>query len=128
MNIEELKQTIERQTGIPSRFLNGETVEETIAYAKALNAYKRDTDTTRPKSTAEQFAEWCNARDGITPTDATAEALERIEEQARVDAGGYPRVKDNDGSNVNMPDSRPARELFGEWWDKKTAVNPSEIF
>lgn len=124
MILEELKQTIEKQTGIPATLLNGETAEENIAQAKALLAYKREADAQRPRSAAEQFSDWMNAQQGIEKQDTAGEALARIEEQARVDAGGYPILRDGGSVNVNTGDGRSAREQFSEWIGQKTAFNP----
>lgn len=124
MNTEELKQTIETQTGIPANLLNGETIEETIAHAKALLAYKREADAERPKTTAEQFAEWMNTRNGIEQPDIAGEALARIEEQARVEAGGYPILRDGGSVNNNLGDGRTVREQFAEWAGRNMAYDP----
>lgn len=124
MILEELKQTIEKQTGIPATLLNGETAEENIAQAKALLAYKREADAQRPKSTAEQFSDWMKAQEGTDQPDTAGEALARIEEQARIDAGGYPILRDGGSVNVNTGDGRSAREQFSEWIGQKTAFNP----
>lgn len=51
MDISNIKAEIEKQTGIPASLLNGETVEENIAQAKAILAYKQKSGTE-----AEQFA------------------------------------------------------------------------
>ena len=124
MILDELKQTIEKQTGIPAYLLNGETAEETIAHAKALLAYKREADAQRPRTAAEQFADWMNAQDGVEQPDTAGEALARIEEQARVEAGGYPIIRDGGSANVNLGDGRSAKEQFSEWIGQKTAFNP----
>jgi len=62
MIIEEIKLEIEKQTGVPASLLKGETVEENIAQAKALLAYKQEhaepTAPQQPQTPAEQFAGW----------------------------------------------------------------------
>ncbi len=58
MSIEEIKRTIEHKTGVPAYLLKGETLEENIAQAKAILAYKGASDPEEPKAPAEQFAEW----------------------------------------------------------------------
>lgn len=122
MSIEELRQTIEQRTGVPASLLNGETAEENVAQAKALLAFKRDHEATRPKTAAEQFAEWHRAQLG-EPQDEADAALEDIREAARVEAGGYPRTKDG-GEVTGMPDARPTREQFREWLEQRTAFDP----
>ena len=124
MILDELKQTIEKQTGIPACLLNGETAEENIAQAKALLAYKREAHAQRPKTAREEFAEWLNAQEGIEEPDTAGEALAQIEEQARVDAGGYPMIRDGGSANVNLGDGRSAKEKFAEWAGQKLSYDP----
>ena len=139
MNLGELKQRIEQQAGVPAVLLTGETAEENIAQAKALLAYKREYEQQRPKTTAEQFADWIGGeleeRDrqqaatfGLQYTprqeDAAGAALAQIEEQARLDAGGYPMLQDGGSVNVNIGDGRTAREQFAEWLGQRTAFDP----
>ena len=83
MNIEELKQEIEEYTGIEASSLTGETVEENIAQAKALLAYRRETANSG-KSPREQFAEWVKARENGTPDLATM-ALNEIEARTKIE-------------------------------------------
>ena len=123
MTTEELKQEIAQRTGVPVVLLTGETAEENIAQAKAFLAYKREHEAQRPKSHAEQFKAWFNEQYGIEEQDEAGAALAQIEEQARLDAGGYPMTKDS-GEVTNMPDPRPAREQFAEWFGQKTAFDP----
>lgn len=125
MTLDVIKEMIEQRTGVPASLLTGETAEENIAQAKAILAYKREHEAQRPKSTREQFADWMDSRDGIEPQDEAGAALAEIEEAARVEAGGYPRIQDGGEIDTsNLPDGRPAREQFAEWLDKKTAFNP----
>lgn len=140
MTIEELRSTIEQRTGVPASLLTGETAEENIAQAKAFLAYKREYEQQRPKSTAEQFSDWIGGqleeRDRQTAaafglqytppqTDPAGAALAEIEEAARVEAGGYPMVKDGGQIDTsNMPDPRPAREQFADWLGQRTAFDP----
>ena len=114
MSLEELKQEIELQTGVPASLLIGETAEENIAQAKALLAYKREAEAQKPKSPREQFAEWIN---GGECSNGSGEALQAIEEKVRVEAGGYPITQDG-GEALNMPDMRPTREQFSEWLNR----------
>ncbi len=122
MNLEELKQTIEKQTGIPANLLTGETTEENIAQAKALLAYKREADAERPRTTAEQFSDWMNAQDGIEQPDIAGQALADIEEAARIEAGGYPMTRDAGEAHITIKGT--AKEQFAEWIGKKTAYDP----
>lgn len=122
MNIEELKEIIEHHTGVPASLLTGETAEENIAQAKALIAYKRANEAQRPKSHAEQFKEWFNQMQGIEAQDEASAALAAIEEQARVEEGGYPIVLDR-GVEASLPDRRAPREQFADWMTNQTAFN-----
>ena len=137
MTIEEIKNEIEKNTGVPGYLLTGETAEELLAQAKALLAYREQK---KQKSPAEQFADWIGGqleeRDkqiaatfGLqftpTQTDPEGAALAEIEEAARVKAGGYPRI--SDGGEVDpskLTNQRPAREQFAEWAEQKTAFDP----
>lgn len=139
MTTEELKQEIAQRTGIPAALLTGETAEENIAQAKALLAYKREHEVQRPKTTREQFADWHNEqmdeRDrqkaaylGLLYTPSQADpagaALAEIEERARLDAGGYPSLQDGGSVNVNLGDTRSAKEQFADWLADRTAFDP----
>ena len=123
MSIEELKQIIEQRTGVPASLLTGETAEENIAQAKAILAYKRDLDTQTPRTAQDQFAEWLNASQGKEAQDTAGAALAEIEDAARMEAGGYPAVQDS-GEAAGLPDPRPARDQFAEWFGQKSAFNP----
>ena len=138
MTIEELKQQIEQRAGVPASLLTGETAEEVVARAKAVLAYKREHEAQRPKTAQEQFADWIGAqledKDRRTaellgrhyeapPADPAGAALAEVAEAYRVEAGGYPMTKDS-GEVTNMPDPRPAREQFAEWFGQKTAFDP----
>lgn len=79
MNLEELKQEIEEYTGIEASSLTGETVEENIAQAKALLAYRRE-KTNSDKSPREQFAAWMQG----TP-DLASMALNEIETRTKIE-------------------------------------------
>lgn len=125
MTTEELKQTIERQTGIPAHLIAADTAEAAIAQARSLLEYKREQDQQRPKETREQFAEWARDLYGDTLPDANSAALDEIEEAARVDAGGYPRVRDGGQVSIDgMPDPRPTAAQFEEWFRMETAFDP----
>lgn len=117
------KQEISEATGIPAELLTGDTAEENIARAKALLAYRSEAEATRRKEPREQFAEWMNAQGiGEEAPDRSA-ALDVIAEQARVEAGGYPKIQDA-GEVANMPDPRTAKEQFTEWIADRMSWNP----
>lgn len=124
MTIEELKQEIAQRTGVPVVLLTGETAEENIAQAKAFLAYKREYQAQQPKNHAEQFKAWFNEQYGIEEQDEAGAALAEIEEQARLDAGGYPYLQDGGSVNVNLGDTRSAKEQFAEWLEQQTALDP----
>lgn len=116
LNLDEVKAEIEERTGVPGSLLNGESVEELVAQAKALYAYKRDNaPASAPKSTKEQFAEWMNARDGNSPQDQVREALADIERRS---LESYPSLNDG-GEALNMPDGRSTVEQFSEWFNRR---------
>lgn len=126
MTIEELRQEIAQRAGVPANLLTGETVEENIAQARALLAYKRDMEEQeQPEDTAGQFARWLRTNDGIERTDGAA--LDDIAKQARMEAGSYPEVEDGGTPYINgraAPDTRPAAEQFSEWLQEQTAITP----
>ena len=127
MNLEDLKRDIEQRTGVPAALLTGETVEENIAQAKALLAYRRENEATRPKTTAEQFADWLRAQEGIEEQDAAGAALADLEATARRAAGGYPELQDGgELDHRTIPDGRSAAEQFAEWFNKTAAIDTAK--
>lgn len=69
MDIKQIKDIVEQQTGVPASFLTGETMEENLSQAKALLAYKREQqfNEEKPKTTKEKFAEWFNSKPPFNP-------------------------------------------------------------
>ena len=125
MTAEELKQAIEQKTGISAALIAGDTAEEAIAQARAVLAYRREQEGQRPKSTKEQFAEWFRNQFGETIPDTASADLDELAEEERVASGGYPRVRDGGQISAdNIPDLRPVREQFAEWFRNETAFNP----
>lgn len=141
MTLEELKQEIAQRTGVPAVLLTGETTEENIAQAKAILAYKREHEAQRPKTAQEQFSDWLGGKleerdrqtaamfgiNYIPPAkDEAGTALTQIEEQTRLDAGGYPSLRDGGSVNVNLGETRSAKEQFADWLADQTALDPFE--
>lgn len=139
MTTEEVKQEIAQRAGIPETLLTGESVEENIAQAKAILAYKREHETQRTKTTQEQFSDWLGGRlEGMnkqraatlgleyTPPekDTAGAALAEIEERARVEAGGYPTVRDGGSDNVDLGDGGSTKEHFASWIGRQLAFDP----
>ena len=122
MSLEELKQEIEQQTGIPAKLLTGETAEENIAQAKALLAYKKEAASSN-KNPREQFADWFREQQGEEQPDLSSKGLADIEERIRVENGGYPLVKDG-GQISQLPDPAGTKEQFSQWAYKKMAWDP----
>lgn len=125
MTLEEVKQEISLKTGVPASLLTGETVEEDIALAKALLAYKREHEAQEPKSTAQQFAEWTSAQFGEEPpADETTAALYEIEQAAK--GPNYPTV--TDGGEVEHAGSQgTTKEQFEQWFYERSALDPRKI-
>ncbi len=123
MILDELKTIIEQKTGIPTDLLSGETAEDIISSARALLDLKRREEMKREKPTREQFAEWFSAVQGEELSDPESIALEKIAEVVRSDNGGYPMPRDG-GDVTDLPDMRPTREKFREWFEDKTAFDP----
>lgn len=127
MNIDDIKNQIEQRTGVPASLLNGETVEENIAQAKAFLAYKRQVEQEQPKSTKEQFKEWIQEESGMEPEkDEAAAYLDDLTEEARIEAGGYPIVPDGGEANIPLTDSRPTSEKFVDWFYDVSAWDPKK--
>lgn len=129
MTVEEIKQEINKKTGIPVYLLTGETIEENIARAKAILAYRKEQaeqyEAERPKTTSEQFADWMQAQSGEERTeqpDAETQALLDLEESLQV----VPNIMDNGNAYAQkeMPDGRTTAEQFGAWMSKQFAFNP----
>lgn len=99
MNLEELKNEIAKQTGVPAALLKGETLEENIARAKALLAFRREKYgiPEEPKSTAQLFAEWMQGGDPDP-----------------VQLGKYPQVTDG-GEITETGQKKTTMEVFSEW-------------
>ena len=116
MNLEELRQEIERRTGVPATLLTGETAEENIAQAKALLAFRMGRETQKPKSTAEQFAEWMQSQENVP---------DQTEAPPDPDAGNYPVLKDGGCVNVDLGDPRTTAAQFAEWAGAQLAFNSS---
>ncbi len=130
MTVEELKKQIEQRTGVSAVILTGETAEENIELARSLLNYKSDLERQRPKNTADQFADWLEAVQGIERQDAAATALNELAEAYRVESGGYPQLTDSGDAYSNgrqPPDARPAGEQFVEWINEQLAFDPRKL-
>lgn len=121
MNIEELKQRIEQDTGVPASLLNGETAEENIAKAKALLAYKREHEVQKPQSNREAFSDWFRAQEGEVVQDPAGAALAQIENELR----SVPVLRDA-GEVAHNAAAGTAKEQFAQWLYDKTAWNPRQ--
>lgn len=116
MNTEEFKQEIAEKTGLPITLLTGETVEENIAQAKAILAFKREQDLQRLKTNSEKFAELFNQIRGVEAQDGTGAALAQIEEQARLSKSGYSFLQNN--NNANTGNTKPVKEQFADYMER----------
>jgi len=97
MQLEEIKMTIEKQTGIPAALLNGETAQENIALARAYLKYKAEQGGKTRKTPREQFYEWMNVEDEKNALLSQIEA-ELISEVSKSGTG-----------------NKSTREQFAEW-------------
>lgn len=119
----EIKAMISERLGVPVCLLRGESAEEDLAQAKAILAYKREQEQTRPKSHAEQFKEWFNASQGIEEPDETAAAFKEIEDAIGINSGAYPSLSDG-GEVQNVGDCRTPQEQFKDWFYDASAFDP----
>ena len=128
MTVNEVRAAISQGTGIPEYKLPDMTPGAIIQHAQTILAQQRQEEAQRPKSTAEQFAAWFNAQQGIDPQaeryNAAQTAIDRVVEQLRVDAGGYPIIRDGGSSGVTIGDCRPAAEQFGEFVNGTLSFDP----
>lgn len=125
MTIEEIRQRIEKETGIPASLLIGETAEETISQAKALLAYKREAEDPEPQSTRDQFSNWMQLQLGIEAEDPGGQALASITEEVLA-SPYYPELHDGGEVDTSGLDSRSTREKFADYISPKIAFNPKE--
>ena len=123
MNIDELKKEIELRAGVPAHLLTGETVEENIAQARALLAFRKQHDGQAQKTPKELFGEWYRATQGIEEVDEAGAALSQIEAAAKAAAGVYPAIRDAGETKVQA-DGRPVREQFADWMRERMEYNP----
>lgn len=128
MTVNEVRAAISQGTGIPEYKLPDATPGAIIQHAQTILAQQRQEEAQRPKSTADQFAEWFNAQQGIDPQAdryaAAQAAIDSVVEQLRVDAGGYPIIRDGGSSGVTLGDCRPSAEQFAEFINNKLAFDP----
>ena len=123
--IQEVKNRLSERTGIPVNLLKGETLEELVAECKALLLYKREHEAAKPKTTAEQFAEWAQKcyGEGGEVEDNIAANVDAFALEIRRDIMGEPIVRDG-GEVTGLPTSRSTAEQFAEWFEDKTAYDP----
>lgn len=132
MELDALKQLISDKTGIPKDMLTGETAEENVARAKALLAYKKEQgqDSREPKSTREQFKEWCERTQLDVPQqeDPFHAALAGLEEVERLHVRAYPEVKDGGSASQEfMYDGRSTRDKFEDWLLPRLGTSASDL-
>lgn len=128
MNLDELKNLIEQGTGVPAAALAGNTASALIDNARALLAYKIAHEHSAPKSNADLFTAWLDSYSGTKAAqDPRITALDDLQEQARVEAGGYPRVKDaGELDDLHKLDATTNTEKFKEWFADKLATDPRQ--
>lgn len=125
MTLDEVKSAVEARTGVPADLLTGETIEENIARAKAILAYKRGCEQQRPKTTAEQFTRWMQETRGEESTDEATLALTALEE----DLAEYPIIRDSGtpyANGVGIPDHRSTKEQFADFMAAQLAFDPKK--
>ena len=121
MDNNELKMTIEQQTGIPAALLEGNNAGEIIERAKALLSLKRENEPVRQESLQDQFAGWINAQlqqDSLQ--DSASLALDRLEDAFK----SAPAVSDGGEVAHGFSDGRSAREQFADYMGQQLAFNP----
>lgn len=121
MTLEEYNQEIERRTGVPASLLTGTTLEENIAKAKALLAFKGKVEDERPKSTAEQFSDFLRNIEGRE--EQPSESSQAMQSLADFEKSfqNYPIVKDGGNPYINgavEKDPRTPAEQFSEFFNQ----------
>ena len=121
MILEDVKKELSSRTGIPVSLLTGETIEENIARAKAIIAFRRDHD--KPKNAKEAFSLWFQEENG----DKIPDPMENITQYEKELYSGYPQIKDGgsvlvNGKKLSGTDD-PKRE-FENMIDSALAFNP----
>lgn len=89
MNMDELKQEIEKRTGVPAALLSGSTGAEIISRAKSLIEYRKNYE---PQSNRECFAEWFN--DQVGAEDPSILEMDNLSLIHRELCGAYPVLHD----------------------------------
>lgn len=123
MILEDVKKELSSRTGIPVSLLDGETIEENIAKAKAIIAYRRDHD--KPQSAKEEFSLWFQEMNGDEKPDPMENVTKYENELRSLDC--YPQIRD--GGSVLVNDNTlnakedPSKE-FGKMLDSALAYNP----
>ncbi len=117
MDLEKIKQELEARTGVPGYMLTGNTPDQIFQQARELLALKEQSEAQREKTPRESFVEMFGQSEDLSGE------IDSLEETVRIKAGGYPKVEDS-GEVANMPDLRPAREKFAEWFNEQIAYNP----
>lgn len=120
MDITEVKSSLSERLGMPISLFDGESPEEDIAKAKALCAYKKEHEQSKPKNTREQFGEYMDAQMGIERSDESQMIIREIEESIQSGSESYPVIKDSGETNIG--DTRPPQEHFKEWFSEVSAI------
>ena len=121
----QLKLRIQEATGIPAEIINGENIEESIASAKALIAYKnqKDKNDDPEKPNRIKFAEYMQQLQGIEQQDQAMLSLLELEKELK-EGNGYPILQDAGSALVNdvrLPDGRSTQEQFASFFAELTA-------
>lgn len=121
MDNNELKTTIEQQTGIPAALLDGNSADEIITRARDLLSLKRENEPAHPESTKDQFAGWISAQLWQDPPpDRATLALDKIADLFKT----APAVFDGgEIDHTGIPDRTP-QEAFETYIKNAVAYNP----
>lgn len=122
MILEDVKKELSSRTGIPVSLLTGETIEENIAKAKAIIAYRRDHD--KPQSAKEAFSLWCQEKNGDEKPDPMENVTKYENELRSLDC--YPQIRDGGSVLVNgklKGNEDPSKE-FSRLASDALAFNP----
>lgn len=80
MDNREVRNTISRRTGIPKRFILGNTPAEMLTLSRKIIDAREKYEAGRKKDNQELFSEWLSQNTGMTKPDDTADARRALDD------------------------------------------------
>lgn len=126
MSIEELKQEIEKRTGVPAAMLPDDA-DGALNRARDLLLFKHRH---KPEvaTNADLFGKWLHDQAGYEKNDSVTQELDALSDIHREIIGGYPDLKDGGTPYQMVENDDPAggdpRKSFEMWFRDTSAFNP----